>query len=69
MIVNVTKLAPVSPENTLVLDQLSEEGVLGLVVGSEREVLFVFSEEDGVTYVCLRCSVSSLSVVRSSLSL
>ena len=24
MIVNVTKLAPVSPENTLVLDQLSE---------------------------------------------
>ena len=25
MIVNVTKLAPVSPENTLVLDQLSEE--------------------------------------------
>ena len=26
MIVNVTKLAPVSPENTLVLDQLSEEG-------------------------------------------
>ena len=26
MIVNVTKLAPVSPENTLVLDHLSEEG-------------------------------------------
>ena len=26
MIVNVTKLAPVSPENALVLDQLSEEG-------------------------------------------
>ena len=26
MIINVTKLAPVSPENTLVLDQLSEEG-------------------------------------------
>ena len=26
MIVNVTKLVPVSPENTLVLDQLSEEG-------------------------------------------
>ena len=26
MIVNVTKWAPVSPENTLVLDQLSEEG-------------------------------------------
>ena len=26
MIVNVRKLAPVSPENTLVLDQLSEEG-------------------------------------------
>ena len=26
MIVNVTKLAPVSPENTLVLDQSSEEG-------------------------------------------
>ena len=24
------------------------------VVVSEREVLFVFSEEDGVTYVCLR---------------
>ena len=26
MIVNVTKLAPVSPENTLVLNQSSEEG-------------------------------------------
>ena len=26
MIVNVTKLAPVSPENPLVLDQSSEEG-------------------------------------------
>ena len=37
--------------------------VLGLVVGSEREMLFVFSEEDGVTYVCLRCVVSPLSVV------
>ena len=30
---------------------------------SEREVFFVFSEEDGVTYVCLRWVVSSLSVV------
>ena len=37
--------------------------VLSLVVGSEREVLVVFSEEDGVTYVCLRCVVSLLSVV------
>ena len=36
--------------------------VRGLVVGSEGEVLLV-SEEDGVTYVCLRCVVSSLSVV------
>ena len=26
-------------------------------------MLFVFSEEDGVTYVCLRWVVSSLSVV------
>ena len=33
------------------------------VVVSEREVLFVFSEEDDVTYVCLRWVVSSLSVV------
>ena len=33
--------------------QHSVRSVLGLVVGSEREVL-LFSEEDCVTYVCLR---------------
>ena len=35
----------------------------GDFVVSEREVLFVFSEEDGVTYVCLRWVVSSLIIV------
>ena len=45
------------------IQKLNITHVLGLVVGSEREVLFVFSEEDGVTYVCLHWVVSSLSVV------
>ena len=38
-------------------------GEVGLLVA--RESLFV-SKEDGVTYVFLRCVVSSLSVVRPS---
>ena len=35
----------------------------GDFVVSEREVLFVFSEEDGVTYARLRWVVSSVNVV------
>ena len=37
----------------------------GIFVGCDFSwrSLFVSSEEDGVTYVCLRCVVSSLSVV------
>ena len=34
---------------------------VGLLVA--KESCFVFSEEDGVTYVCLRWVVSSLSIV------
>ena len=38
-----------------------------MLVSEEKFVWF--SEEDGVTYVCLRCVVSSPSVVRPSLML
>ena len=38
-----------------------------MLVSEEKFVWF--SEEDGVTYVCLRCVVSSPSVVRPSLKL